>query len=372
MMTEEQLRKKKMALFFTEGVSLKNWAEAGILSREAAFYSELSRYLSKIYFLTYGKEEDQQYQPFLSENIEVVPILSNLGEQRYRERLEAIVKESDFLKTHQVKGADLALRLGKRNHRPVIVRSGYIWSLHHLRESRNFWAHWRIAAKEKRIFKECDAILCTSTAGLNHARRLCEDRAKPIEMIPNCVDTDCFKPLGVEKKRKSLILVGRLVPQKNLLALLRALEGLSCSLTLVGDGPLKKDLFSLAARKKIMLKYHRQIPNEELPLLLNQHEVFVLPSLYEGMPKALLEGMACGLCAVASEIDGVTDVIKDKINGRLCSTSYRSIHDILKELLQAPELVKQYGREARLTVERSFSLQRVVAQEIEFYKNVLC
>ncbi len=372
MMTDEQLRKKKAALFFTEGVSIKNWAEAGILSREIAFYNELSRYLAKIYFLTYGGEEDYRYQSFLSENIEIIPVLSSLSEQRHRERLESVVEEVDFLRTHQVKGADLALRLRKRSHRPVIVRSGYIWSLHYRRESRDFLAQWRIAEKERKIFTECDAILCTSTAGVNHARRLCRGRAKPIEMIPNPVDTERFRPLEVGKKKRSIIFVGRLVPQKNLFTLLRAVEGLDCSLTLVGDGPLKKELFSFAARKKIMLKYHRQIPNEELPLLLNQHEIFALPSLYEGMPKALLEGMACGLCAVAAQIDGVTDVIEDQVNGRLCSTRHGSIRKILGELLQAPELVKRYGKEARLSIERRFKLERIVEQEVEFYKNVLC
>lgn len=368
----EELSKKKLALFFTEGVSIENWAQRGILSREIAFYNKLSRYLSKIYFLTYGSEKDQKYQQILSEKIEVVPVLSMLNEQHHRKRLESIVQEVDFLRTHQVKGADLALQLGKRNHRPVIVRSGYIWSLHYRRESRNFLARWRIAAKEREIFKECDAILCTSTAGVHHARRLCRNRMKPIEMIPNAVDTERFRPLEAEKKRGSVIFVGRFVPQKNLFALLRAVGGLDCSLTLVGDGPLKKELFSFAARKKIVLQYHRQIPNEELPLLLNQHEIFVLPSLYEGMPKALLEGMACGLCAVAAQIDGVADVIKDQVNGRFCSTRYESIRETLRELLQAPELVKQYGKEARLSIEREFKLERVVEREIEFYKNVLC
>jgi glycosyltransferase involved in cell wall biosynthesis len=191
-------------------------------------------------------------------------------------------------------------------------------------------------------------------------------------MIPNSVDTECFRPLEVEKKKKSIIFVGRFVPQKNLYALLRAVEKLDCSMTLVGDGPLRKELISFAARKKIVLEYHQQIPNEGLPLLLNQHDIFVLPSLYEGMPKALLEGMACGLCAVAARIDGVTDVIRDRVNGRLCSTRYDSIREVLRELLRAPELVKRYGKEACLSIERRFKLERIVEQEVEFYKNVLC
>lgn len=367
----EELSPKKMALFFTGGVSMKNWAETGTLGRETAFYNELSRHLAKIYFLTYGKEDDQQYQKVLCKNIEIVPVLSSLGEKRHRKRLESVLEEVDFLKTHQVKGSDLALQLGKRKHRPVIIRSGYIWSLHHRLESRNPFSSWRVAVKEREIFKQCDAVLCTSQMGMAHARRLCGNSEKPIGWIPNYVDTSLFKPLAARKRKRSIIFVGRLVPQKNILSLLQALEGIDCSLTIIGDGPLREMILWEASRKKIKLVYHDRIINEKLPAVLNEHEVFILPSFYEGMPKALLEAMACGLAVIGSPIDGIKDLIEEGINGVLCFTDAESIRDALKRLFEAPELIPQYGKEAAKKVRERFDLHEVVRQEIDFYKDVL-
>src|SRR3989338_22068 len=206
-MTEECLKEKKAALFFTEGVSLKSWAEAGILSREIAFYNKLSQYLAKIYFLTYGGEEDYRYQSFLSDNIEIIPALSGLSERHHVEQFESILEEVDFLRTHQVKGADLALRLRRPRHRPLIVRSGYIWSLHHRLESRNPFSNWQVVFRERKVFKQCDAILCASEAGRAHARRLCGDSEKPIGLIPNYVDTSLFNPLVLQKRKRGVIFV---------------------------------------------------------------------------------------------------------------------------------------------------------------------
>ncbi len=360
-----------MALFFTEGVSLKDWDQSGIFTRETAFYNRLSRYLGKICFLTYGDEEDFQYREKLADNIQIFPVLGNTRENGNRELLRDVLGKVDFLRTHQVKGAEAALRCKKELRLPLFVRSGYIWSLHHRLESRNPFSSWRVTVKERKIFRQCDAILCASQAGRVHARRLCGDSEKPIGLIPNYVDTSLFKPWVVQKRKRSVIFVGRLAPQKNISSLLRALEGIDCSLTIVGDGPLRENILFEASRKKIKLEYHEQITNEKLPEILNEHEIFVLPSFYEGMPKALLEAMACGLAVVGSRIDGVKELIKDGVNGCLCRTDPQSINETALKLLQQPLLIQRCGSEARKSVEREFNLERVVEKEVDFYKSIL-
>ena len=146
---------------------------------------------------------------------------------------------------------------------------------------------------------------------------------------------------------------------------------MDCSLTIIGDGPLRQSILSEASRKKIKLEYHEQIANEKLPEILNEHEIFVLPSFYEGMPKALLEAMACGLAVVGSHIDGIKELIKDGINGCLCRTDPRAVKEAVLKLLREPSSIEQYGSQARKSVELEFGLERVVRKEADFYKSVL-
>lgn len=371
MITEQKLSQKRMALFFTEGVSLKDWEQSGIFTRETAFYNRLSQYLGKICFLTYGDEEDFQYREKLADNIQIFPVLGSNRRNGDRELLRDVLGKVDFLRTHQVKGAEAALRYKKERRLPLFVRSGYIWSLHHRLESRNPFSIWRVVVKEMEIFKQCDAILCASQMGMAHARRLCGDSEKPIGLVPNYVDMTLFKPLVAQKRRRSVIFVGRLVHQKNIFSLLRALEGIDCSLTIIGDGPLRQRILFEASKKKIKLEYHEQIVNEKLPDILNEHEIFILPSFYEGMPKALLEAMACGLAVVGSRIDGVKELIKDGVNGCLCRTDPRSVNEVTLKLLREPSLIQRYGNQARKSVELEFSLEQVVKKEVDFYKSVL-
>jgi glycosyltransferase involved in cell wall biosynthesis len=185
------------------------------------------------------------------------------------------------------------------------------------------------------------------------------------------VDTSLFKPLVVQKRKRSIIFVGRLVSQKNIFSLLRALEGVDCSLTIIGDGPLRESILFEASREKVKLEYHEQIANEKLPDILNEHEIFVLPSFYEGRPKALLEAMACGLAVIGSPIDGIKELIKDGANGCVCRTDRRSIRETVLKLLQQPELIQRYGSEARKSIEQEFSLEQVLKKETDFYKSVL-
>ena len=68
----ERLRDKKLALFFTYGVSLELWEKRGLLNRELKLYQELGKYFNKIYFLTYGRNDYKFAEEFRKYNIEVL------------------------------------------------------------------------------------------------------------------------------------------------------------------------------------------------------------------------------------------------------------------------------------------------------------
>jgi len=149
------------------------------------------------------------------------------------------------------------------------------------------------------------------------------------------VDTARFRPLsGVVGERGRVAFVGRLEAQKNVEALVDAVAGLpNVTLMMIGDGPLRVALEERAVCNSARIEFVGRVPHAELPALLNRAEVFVLPSHYEGNPKALVEAMACGIPAIGAATTGIREVLVHRETGFLCGTSSGEIRAALVEVL---------------------------------------
>ena len=125
-------------------------------------------------------------------------------------------------------------------------------------------------------------------------------------MIPNYVDTELFAPAPSEDRRQNrLLYVGSFNQVKNPLELLfEALEGMDAELVMVGRGSLAEGLAHEAAERRLPVKFLGNLPNHELPRLFNSATAFVMPSLIEGHPKALLEAMGCGVQVIGTNVPG--------------------------------------------------------------------
>lgn len=161
---------------------------------------------------------------------------------------------------------------------------------------------------------------------------------KNVYLIPNGVDVSKFTPDELchkySTKLLKVIMVGRLWVQKDPSTLLKAVidlleRNINIELSFVGDGELRSVLILQAE------KYTNKINflgwRDDIENILPEYDVFVLPSLWEGMPLAILEAMSCGLACVVTNIPGNNDLIKDKHNGYLfdCGDAKR-----LSELLE--------------------------------------
>ncbi len=175
-----------------------------------------------------------------------------------------------------------------------------------------------------------------------------------------------------------IIYVGRLHPQKSLDILLRAFDLLlqqydkPVCLQLVGDGPISSDLSQLA----IQLRIHDQVEflgkRDDVPKLLADSDIFVLPSSVEGLSNALLEAMACGLPAIASDIPGNAEVIRDDWNGLLFTTGDAdSLAKCMMLLLENMDSRQRLGRSARNTVEQNYSLDNIADRYISLYRELI-
>ncbi|MDD3471566.1 MAG: glycosyltransferase family 4 protein [Syntrophaceae bacterium] len=367
--------KKHLGLFFTRYVSLGTWSQVGNLTRELALYKRLVENGFDVSFVTYGDASDLQYSGVLG-GIRVICNETGLSPQEYEVQMFKIHENKfrDFsaIKTNQMYGADLALNVAQKLAKPFVARCGYLWSVNTTKENgakseKSLEAH-RV---ERIVFSEADVIcLTTEEMKRNVLGRLpgCEGK---IRIIPNYVETDRFKPLKCRKEPKQIIFVGRIAPEKNLVSLFEAIRNLQVRLILIGDGPQREELavrFSDLSDKVIWMG---NLPNSELPFHLNSSSIFVLPSLYEGHPKALIEAMACQIPVIGCDSPGIREIIQNHKNGILCGHGHEEISRSIQYLLDHQDLANSLARNARNYVVDHYALDKIVEMECDMLDELL-
>jgi glycosyltransferase involved in cell wall biosynthesis len=204
----------------------------------------------------------------------------------------------------------------------------------------------------------------------------------PVGVIPNGVDTEFFSPSQESRTSSApapfrVLFVGRFHSQKNLRLLLSQFARLRnesakpVELHLVGDGPLLPELKEQAAKLKLNgeIKWHGWLGRSELRGVLQSCDCFVNPSLYEGMPNAVLEAMACGKPVVASRISGNDAVVDHEATGLLFPLDKPGwLGESLQALIDDPARAKEMGRLGREWVTRDFSWKKVALDYIELFE----
>lgn len=202
----------------------------------------------------------------------------------------------------------------------------------------------------------------------------------------NGVDTENFYSPSSEEKQAlkqklsitySLVItfVGRLDPTKNLPLLLRAYATLRQTvgssdfiLVLIGVGSEQEALQALALELSIAEKILFLGRKENVHEYLKISDIFVLPSIAEGMSNALLEAMACGLAVIATDVGAATEVLRQGQVGLLIrSGDEAGLTEALKKLINDKPLRTRLGEQARAVILESHSLDRVVEQYLKLY-----
>ncbi len=178
------------------------------------------------------------------------------------------------------------------------------------------------------------------------------------------VRADSLPPSG---RIPGIVMVSRLSRQKDHPTLLRAIallrdRGLTPPVMLAGAGKprYRQSLEQLSAELGLsgqvtFLGLHRQVP-----ALLKSHRIAVLSSHYEGMPLALIEGMAAGCAVIGSAVPGVREVIRHETDGLLVAESDPvALADALERLLRDDALADRLGAEAHAIAMREYSRERM-------------
>lgn len=364
-----------LALFFTKGMSLQRWEQLGMLEREILPYKAFAKHFERIYFLTYGDEGELKYQELLEENITILPKRTKLPSKLYSLLIPFFylkeIRNSDILKTNQMSGSWAAVIAKWVSSAKLVVRCGYEWLEVMERRKMAFWKLKLAALLESLSYKSADAVIFSNEADKEYARKRFSLNSAKLFIAPNFVDTERFKPLPVAKEKGRIIFVGKLEDQKNVLQLIEAVSQLPVRLIIIGNGSLRQKLEEFAKEKRASVEFWGNIPNSRLPEELNKSELFILPSLYEGHPKALLEAMSCGLPCIGTKVKGIDTVIEHRKNGYLCELSAESIRAAIETVLGDRVLQADMSQRARQTIEERFTLGQIVASELSLYKQLV-
>jgi glycosyltransferase involved in cell wall biosynthesis len=228
--------------------------------------------------------------------------------QLLRTRRVNVVHSHEF--TMAVYGAAAARRLGLRH---VITMHG----------GRYFAAQWRRRVAMRWAARHSDALVAVSSATAEHLSRTLKLPPAAVTVIPNGIPfregarDPVRRELGIAPDELLLVAVGNLYTVKGHMILLQALSALHRSeeqlpwrLAIAGRGDEEMPLRTFAEAEGLADRVHLLGYREDVPDILTAGDVFVMPSLSEGLPLALVEAMSAGLPVVASQVGGIPEVVE--------------------------------------------------------------
>ena len=248
---------------------------------------------------------------------------------------------------------------------------------------------WRKKLLRRFFYGWANELVCVSQELREHYCRELGLPAERFQVLSNGVDTDRFRPNGfiraelrrsVGAQTDTVVVgtVGRLDAMKDHLTLFRAVElalnrDLDLRLLIVGEGKERPVLEAyLAGHPRLSARTWLVGNVRDVENWLNAFDVFVLPSLSEGMSNTLLEAMAVGLPAIATAVGGNTEVIENSHSGLLVEPQKpEKISELLMRLGADLALRCAIGKAARNRAEERFSLRSMVMRYEDLYRGLL-
>lgn len=372
----------KIVVFFTFGVSLKDWNDTGLIERETFIYKELYKnHKIETYLITYGCNDDFEYSHLLGEGIKVFPIYKNkeVPSNKLHRLISSLLapfflkktlQQAVLYKTNQFWGSWTAVISKLLYKKPLVLRSGYNYYdfAKRLKRSMLFLIVAKIILSISMKFS--DKILVATENDLNDILDNFKVDKKKFNIRPNWINTNKFLPIDMPKSI-DILCVGRLEPVKNILFILSSLSNETYNLKIYGSGSQAKILKKYAKKTKLEVSFMGNAPNNEMPDIYNSSQIYLLCSKYEGNPKTLLEAMSCGSCVIGLDSSGINNIIKDNENGILINESENELLFAVKKLMTNETKKKLLGANARKFIQENHSIENFLDEEIKMINSLV-
>jgi glycosyltransferase involved in cell wall biosynthesis/SAM-dependent methyltransferase len=335
----------------------------------------------RVYYFSYFRESlaDFTRDPVLLDKVRVVPPRGPWPRRLYALLMPLLhadtMRRCEALRVEQFSGVIPALIARARFGMPIVVTYGY----HYAEVARIAGSRLKprlYALLEALAFPRTSGVIVTSRE--MEARLAVHPRRPRLAFFPNGVDTGQFAPAppreGPPPERRTVFYAGRLEAEKNLLRLIEALAGLpppAPRLVIAGEGSLRAALERRAGELNVPTRFLGVVPHGALPAHFRAADCFVLPSLTEGHPKALIEAMACGLPCAASRRGGIPELIADGLTGLLFEPDDPAdMTRVLGRLLDDRALAARLGAGARAAAVAGYDARRLLRGEVEFVRSL--
>lgn len=228
----------------------------------------------------------------------------------------------------------------------------------------------------KWTYNAADTVICYTDTERSQLINLGINPEK-IVVIHNGVNTEIFAPAKSIPDKKQILWIGKYVPGKGVEYLIKGFQLFSqdhpdYQLVMVGRGPLKdtyiETIQELGIAEKVVFKDF--VPNNDLPKYYQESQIFVLPSLEEGVPRTILEAMSCGVPVICTRLPQLVDIVSG--SGLLVPTKDpQAIADALSQVVSDPTFSLSLGENGRKRVLSDYSWEDTVRKTLDLYRAVL-
>ncbi len=283
----------------------------------------------------------------------------------------------DIVSAHSTK-AGYAARLVCAILRKPVIFTAHGWAF---TEGRGMLKRRFLALAERLAAKTTVRIICVSEHDRELALRFKVTSPDKLVLIRNGVDPAPMLRAKGEHFCKEfglgdvpvLTMVGRLEPPKDPLALLEACKLLKTDfrLMIVGDGELRGRAEEFVARNNLDDKVTFTGERHDVPEILAASDIFVLASLWEGLPIAIIEAEIAGLPVVASSVGGVPELIEDGVTGFVVPPKNpRILAEVLQKLLDDVHLRRRVGLAAREKALQEFTFDTMLTKTRQVFEDI--
>jgi len=221
---------------------------------------------------------------------------------------------------------------------------------------------------EKIALNLVDAITVNSKEGYNYYTEM----GFNVVQIPNAIDLNLIPKKSTKQFENQIIFAGRLSKEKGIEIMLDAATQLpdDYHLLIAGSGPLEEKVRNLAD-KKTNVHYLGYQSKQNLLSLIRGSDLLIQPSLEEGMSSTLLEAMACGTCILASNIEGISEIVENNKTGLLVEPNNKD--ELLNKILYLiPKKEKRLNMANEgLEMVKKYDWEVVGKLYLNFYKSLL-
>jgi glycosyltransferase involved in cell wall biosynthesis len=302
-------------------------------------------------------------------------------------QLYCYIRKNRFMIVHtnSSKAGILGRIAAKLAGTPVIIHTVHGWSFH---DHMAGWLKNIYIILEKFCAGITDSMIVVTKQDIQKGLKYHIGQPTQYHLIRSAIPLDEFNPdmykkeqiraeLGIPANAPVLGNVGRFSPQKNpldwvLVAGIVAKEMPECYFLLVGDGPLKTEVIEAITNEGITNRVILTGLRRDAAKMMSAMDIFLLTSLWEGLPRVIPQAMCMGIPVVSYQIDGALEVIEQGINGFIFPTGdVKSVANTCIELLRDESRRKSIGDTGKAFAANEFNIGKMISNISSLYQNHL-